>query len=347
MPSRYFFLCPDSSKASGGIAVIYDTVVALRRAGYDAAVVHSSPDAGYPDYAEAPPLFYTDRARRAQIPNLGRLGRQRERIRLMRDRMVGKGLPKLDLQPTDVIIVPEFMLVNAIEGFPDQRIGVFVQNPFTFGPAYVDAIARNLDPARRISWFIGIADICMRQFELFMLPRTYYMPVSMKPDDFPFAAEKEALITYMPRKRPWEAQVIDGSLRARARIGGYRLEAIDGLPRAEVARKLAQSRFFISLLKTEALGFPAAEAMAAGCVTIGFTGLGTEEYFNAETGIPVPEGDLHALVEAVEAAVAEYETDPTRLDALRSHASAFVREKYSRAAFETALLRIWQDIEAG
>ena len=79
----------------------------------------------------------------------------------------------------------------------------------------------------------------------------------------------------MPRKRPWEAAIISEALIRRKNILDYRIEALENMPRSEVANKLADSRIFISLLQHEALGFPAAEAMAAGCIVIGFDGLGT------------------------------------------------------------------------
>lgn len=345
MAQRYLFLCPDRKTASGGIAVIYDTVVVLRAAGYEAAIVHNSPGAGYPDYPDAPPMYYTQAVLLGAERFGGRKLRATGPLLRARDRVRGGRLPRVELREDDVIVTPEFMLADALAAFPHNEIGVFVQNPFTFNWAFMLAQTRGFKPFDRVGWYIGIADICMHQFELLQLPRTFYMPVSMKPEEFPFAQDKAPLITYMPRKRPDEAKMIDLALRQRSGIAGYRLEAIDGMPRTAVSAKLQESRIFISLLKQEALGFPAAEAMASGCITVGFTGLGTEEYFTPETGVPVPEGDLYALVRAVEVVVAEYEQDPTRLDALRRHASEAVNARYNRKAFESALLDIWRDLE--
>jgi hypothetical protein len=348
MTRRFLFLCPDRRSASGGIAVIYDAVVTLRRAGHEAAIVHNAPGAGYPDYDDVPPLFHTYACRRVQMRHYG-MGRTRLRheMSLIRDRMRGGALPALDLRRDDVIVAPEFMMAEAMEAFPDPDLGVRVQNPFCFMEAHLRGLERGLDIRDRAAWLIGIADICMRQFDLLDLKRVFYMPVSMKPEEFPFRADKRKLITYMPRKRPVEARLIDRLLRDRGRVAGYEILALDGIPRAEVSRKLQESLVFISLLKAEALGFPAAEAMAAGCVTIGFTGLGGDEYFDAASGVPVPEGDLAGLIHAVEASVAEYEADPARLDALRRHASGMINDRYSSARFETALLRIWSEIDSG
>ena len=45
---------------------------------------------------------------------------------------------------------------------------------------------------------IGTADICLTQFRLLDFERVFYLPVSMKPEEFPFRADKAPLITYMP-----------------------------------------------------------------------------------------------------------------------------------------------------
>jgi len=346
MPRRYLFLCPDRRTPSGGIAVIYDTVAALNALGYEAAVVHGDPRGGYADPPARVPLFHSFALR--EVWQRHHRGKHwlKQQIALWRARLRGGPLPALVLRPDDVIVTPEVMMAEAMEAFPDTPLGVFVQNPFSFMNTHLRGLDRGFDIRKRASWMIGIAGICLTQFRLLDFERVFYLPVSMKPEEFPFRADKAPLITYMPRKRPKDAAQIDRILRERGRIAGYDLVALDRLPRAEVSRRLQDSLVFISLLKTEALGFPAAEAMAAGCITIGFTGLGTEEYFTPETGLPVPEGDTAALIHAVEAAVAEYEADPARLDALRRHASELVNARYSTRAFETTLAQIWPQIDA-
>jgi Glycosyltransferase len=168
----------------------------------------------------------------------------------------------------------------------------------------------------------------------------------MKPEEFSFGAEKDDLITYMPRKRPVEAKLIVEALSGRGHVGGYRIEPLENLPRTEIAARLRRSRFFISLQKAESIGFPAAEAMAAGCIVVGYTGLGGREYFTDELGIPVTEDDTAGLVRALETAVAEYATDPMRLDAMRTRASAEINRRFSRAAFDEALRAVWKQIDA-
>lgn len=323
--------------------MIHDAVEVLRRAGHEACVLHGSPRAGYPDRPDTP-RAYTHDYRLARRAFDGRGTRAKETLRIWADRLRGGPLPRLSPGPDDVVIVPEIMIGAAMTAFPRSRLGVFVQNPFTFQWAHAEAMSRGLDIRARAAWFLGVSEVCMDQFDLLGITTGHYLPVTMKPEMFPFRAEKEQLITYMPRKRQGESLIIVNALKARLKISGYRLESIDKAPLETVSSTLQKSRFFISLQKQESIGFPAAEAMAAGCIVVGYTGLGGREYFTPETGIPVIEDDTAGLVRALEAAVTEYESAPQRLDALRLNASETINRRYSRAAFEEALLRIWHDI---
>ncbi len=336
---RYLFLCPDSTSASGGIAVIYDLAALLNSNGYNAAVVHNSKNAGYPDYPEAVPMFFTDALNQTYWRNSGRKYRVQTLLNNLRPKETK--LQHLELRPDDVIVSPEFQFAEAVESFPNSKVVVFVQNPFSLMTSYHTCLKRGIKPRQHVRYWLGIAEVCRSHLAVLNFEPSAIFPVTMKPHDFPFQETKQNLITYMPRKRPWEAKVIADALQRRGNIYGYRLEALENITRAEVASKLGQSRFFISLLQQEALGFPAAEAMSSGCIVIGFDGLGTSEYFDAQVGIPVTEGDVAGLINAVEVAVEQYETEPRLLNEMRKRASERVRSRYSQEAFRHGALEAW------
>lgn len=340
MALRYLFLCPDLATASGGVAVIYRTAAVLREAGHSAFVMHRSPGFVQEDTgAEVPVLHHP------KVP-VGRLPRRKRLINGLRDlRKFASRADAAMIGPDDVLVIPEFMLADAIEAFPGTTKIVFQQNPFSFVREYMEASRRGHDISREFSWHLSIAEVCDRTFELFDLHPQSRFPVSPQLQLFPFQETKERLITYMPRKRRDEAAAIDAALRRRGKLGGYRLEAIDGVSQEVVARMLAKSRIFISFLKNEALGFPAAEAMASGCIVVGFTGFGTEEYFTSFTGVPVADGDLLGVVEAVEEVVSEFERDPRRLDEIRRNAAATVISGYSERCFREGVLSAWTEID--
>ena len=346
MTSRYLFLCPDAQNASGGIAVIYDAVAVLNNAGFDAVVLHNSPTAGYRDHPKQVPCYYTSN----YIAALGNFVSKRSHfsnsLTLLKHRLRSGPLEILQSREGDIVVVPEFMMAAAMLAFPNTPLGVFVQNPFAFQETHAEGLKRGLDIRDRAQWFLGVSQLCMDQLELLDIKTGHYLPVSMKPEDFPFSEDKEALITYMPRKRPTEAQQIVDMLSRRGKLDGYRLQALDKMNRSEISEQLQRSRFFISLQQRESIGFPAAEAMAAGCIVVGYTGLGGREYFTSDTGGPVVEDDTVALINALEETVAEYSADPVRLDRVRRHASDLINQRYSWHRFEKSLIETWRELES-
>ncbi len=346
MAPRYLFICPNLTAPSGGIAVLYDCVSILRQAGYDAFVVHEGPGIRYPLYPEDVPILYTLKTRQNRIGRIGMRARPGYGAAILRDRITGAKDRMVHLTERDVLVAPEFMLTDVIDSFPGQPKIVLSQNSF----AYLDSVYTlnrfGLDCDDGVIANIGISRSCLEAFDLVGGRAPHYVPVSPNLSLFDFRETKSAKIAYMPRKRPEEAVLIDRALRQRGRIGQFDLCRIDGMPQPEVAAHLGDSLIFISLMKAEALGFPAIEAMASGCIVVGYTGFGTEEYFDETTGFPITEGDTAGLVKTVEAVVAEYAADPTRLDAMRRRASEVVRTRYNPQRFRQALLKTWDAISS-
>ena len=182
---RYLFLCPDRTSASGGIAVIYDMVRPARagrsRCGYSA---QRGPRPGIPDYYDELPAFFTNRIRKEEWRWLGKRGR----IARIGQNLAGLGckarLRQVELRETDAIVIPEFMMAEALVAFHDQPLAVFVQNPFAFMRAYDRALQRGFDPAKRVIYWFGMSRIVERYLSLMGVRNTGFFPVSMKPQDF-------------------------------------------------------------------------------------------------------------------------------------------------------------------
>jgi glycosyltransferase involved in cell wall biosynthesis len=79
---------------------------------------------------------------------------------------------------------------------------------------------------------------------------------------------------------------------------------------AEVARTLRGSRFFLSTSVQEGFGLPPLEAMGCGCLVIGFTGGGGDEFASTENGFWVEDQNTQALADEVERVLSLYRQNP-------------------------------------
>ena len=336
MAPRFIFLSIDRTQASGGVAVLYDCVRLAREAGHDAVVMHGVPGFVHVNGRADVPVTWSNRIDRARAA-LGKPLSIRQKLRRFRQ-MHAPVRGDLDLRPDDVVVVPELFLLPSLLAFPDHRKVLFSQNPFLHLRAAETARLAGCDPVAPFVLHVGIARVCMEAISLLGATDMAQFPVSPRLQAFEYREEKRDVVAYMPRKRPEQARVFADALRRRGKLHGFDLLEIDDMTPDEVSEAVGSSRVFASLMAEEALGFPAAEAMAAGCVTVGYTGIGTREYFDETTGVPVPEGDLNGLVEAVEQAIAHHRADPSHFDEMRRRASRRIHDRYSEDRFREGLL---------
>ena len=101
----------------------------------------------------------------------------------------------------------------------------------------------------------------------------------------------------MPRKNPQHVQaVLRGSTQ---RYGSYRRlggQPLQHLSHMEVAARLNGAQLFLAFGHPEGFGLPIAEAMAAGCWVVGYSGGGGQELFRFGGADQVAFGDCRALL---------------------------------------------------
>lgn len=345
MAQRYLFVCPDASGATGGVAVIYACVETLRAAGHDAVVLHETPGFRYAGSPFQPPVYYSRQMPRLRAAYDGWREKLSYAAYELRHSVRKRDGHLSSLEPTDILVVPEYLVADVAEAFPHQPKIIFSQNPFSYLRSFATAQERGFDPDARVIHNLAVSRACEDATRLVSRIPCSRVAVCPNLSLFGFREEKKRQIVFMPRKRPAEARLIASALAGRGRIADFELVSIDGMSQAEVAERMSESLIFISLMREEGLGFPGIEAMSAGCMVIGYTGFAGAEYFDDTTGIPVTEGDTVGIVRAVEATVARYLSDPSGIDAIRKHASGVVRSRYNEERFTRTLLQAWQDIE--
>jgi hypothetical protein len=311
--SRILYVSHDIEQPRGGIGVLYDHVAILRAHGFEAFVAHAKPGFRYP-------FAPTD------IPVLDVASRQ----------------AVLD---SDVVVLPEDY-AEAIRGSRDLacRKVLFCQNHFF--------IFDGLLPGETWSDFGFSAYMCVSSPIQNALSKWFGVNASIvRPAvDEAFFAERskplEAPITIacMPRKGRGTLRLVRGLLAAKghAKASAMSWLEIEGLPKDQVAARLGTAQIYVSTSVREGLGLPPLEAMASGCLVVGFTGAGGLDFANRDNGVWVPDEDSWALAAALESTLASLH-DPTAIAVLEAKRKAgrTTAERYTREQLERDVIAFW------
>lgn len=305
---RILYALTPFSGPSGGIRVLFEHVSVLRGAGFDAAIFA-------PEFSEFEKGFDID------VPVL--LGTDHA------------------LRKSDIIVRPETSHSDGIAKIGRRmRQVLFVQNQFY--------IRHCLGSHRRVA-DIGIERvICgsrgIKRFlaEYVSVPDATVIPYAVPKPDTSFA--KHLAVAYMPRKRHQEIEMIRHLVTlTRPDLASIPWVEIDGFSYEESLKILAESSVFLSLQRFEGFGLPAVEAMAAGCLVAGFSGVATSDYAHSNNGWWVPEDDIEAATRAVCAALTEARA-ATTLAKARVEAGRATACQYSEKARDTALLEFFESL---
>ncbi len=336
-----FFVLGDITVPNGGAHVIFDFVFRLQGAGIPARMLFASKGFHYP-FADVPP----NAAWSSRLMDLrdhrgrGRIGKKLAEARFSLGVESGD-LPEATPAPGDIVVIPEYCYHKIAPVFPDARVVILNQDHFGLLRSW------SRDPGGHV--FAGAAAVlstseaCFRAAEI-LNPRFHEaLQLDLDTDRFPFVETKKRQIAFMPRKRGEEARFVSKLLAER--LPDLPQVEIQGMSREEAAGHIGDSLFFIAFSRQEGFGLPPAEAMATGSIVTGFNGVGGAEYLTDDVAFPIPDSDVIGLVDKVVQLVAEYDEDPTRLDALRRRASSFVVKKYDKGLATSVLLAKWKGLE--
>jgi Glycosyl transferases group 1 len=271
MPGRrIFYHCPRADSPSGGVLTIYRHVEALVRGGFDAFVLHRRQGA---------PLRWFDST--APVATLD------------------SGLAP---RPPDVLVIPEgswrLMAETAESGL--ERV-VFAQ-----GWSY---IYRGLSEGSDWrTWGIREVMAVSRYVQRF-LRRTMGLPSALVHPGIDLElfrpAAKRLQIACMPRKNPGDLQQIRSIFRSRfPRYGKVPFVLIDGMSQRQTAEALAESAVFLATGYPEGCPLPPLEALASGCLVVGFAGRGGREYLrHGENCLLAADGDVLGAAERLGRAI--------------------------------------------
>lgn len=156
---------------------------------------------------------------------------------------------------------------------------------------------------------------------------------------------KQKRIAYMPRKRGIEASYLRDMFRhLYPEYRNWAWDSIHDQAETETARRLGEAQLFLSLSRLEGFGLTPLEAMAAGCVVAGFTGIGGREYANDSNGFWANEDDFPACLAALKQAVDLASAAPSDSTTAYRSAAAATLARYTDATFKENVLKAASEI---
>lgn len=325
---RIRVLClPDQTKPIGGVKQLHRLVEALQQLGHDAAVV-SETDGFRPDwFASTAPT------------------------RSLRSCQQAGDFARADT----VLVVPETYLEVEWASFHGVDLShlpqvVYNQNVFYSygtGKSPQAALERFYDRAhvlqvlcvsdhshRFLLHHLGLSD--GRISRIVHAIEAYVQP----------AATKHRRLVWLPRKNPLEARALLMGLQRGSvnQLQGWQAQPLQAMSHAQLMAALADAQLFLSFGHPEGFGLPVAEAMAAGCYVVGYSGGGGEELFQLGLQPPVPLGDWTGYRAAVVQAVQELADEPRRTALRLERQRLAVRALYSAEEEQRSIATAWERV---
>jgi hypothetical protein len=309
-----YVLCPDDNNAYGGIRKLYRHVDVLHGHGWPATILHKQPGFRCTWFDNNTPVTYADWTA---------------------------------IQPSDFLVVPEVYGPNITAMFPGVRKVIFNQNCYyTFKGIPLNLADTHMPYTHPDVAAAFVVSNDSQEYLRFVFPqlKVYRLRYSIDPEKFHAKVPKQNQIAFMPRKQNEDVTQVLNILKTRGALAGFALVPIHQKTEAEAAALMRSGRMFLSFGHPEGFGLPPAEAMACGCITIGYHGRGGREFLTAGLAYPIEVGDILGYARTVEFVIGLCRNDPGSLAAQSQKAAAFIHEHYSPANEVGDILAVWQRI---
>lgn len=333
-----YYFSPDYDEAAGGIRVIYRHVDVLVAAGIPSAVLHSKRGFRCTWFANTTPVAYVadDTITKDDyivIPEIyfHLLGDLALSTRDKGRKLIGH---KLDYINAKALWVSEAKKI------------IFNQNAYHTFLSFSDKIRFEREFLKHVSGYLSISEQ-NKEYLVYTFPElpVYRVQWSLEADLYAFDPnKKKRLITYMPRKNADHSLQVLHILRSRGVLKDFEVLPIQGLDQKGVAEMLQKSSIFLSFGYPEGLPLPPAEAMACGCIVIGYHGGGGVDYFKEEFSYQVPFGEIIGFCKIIEAVLEEFDKNMPMIENKMRMASDFIKETYNLKNETVILLDAWSKI---
>ncbi len=334
---RLFYFCPDTQDKRGGIKILYRHVDILCAHGMDAYIVHTQKEFRCVWFENNTPIQY---------------------------------VADIEFRSSDCIVISEFWLPRMLtykytikdffRGYVNRKRDKHVVMDLAKLPikkiifnqgCYLtfDGLGIDKDPHHllyRDAVAIVVVSEDSKKYMQYAFPNqpVFRIHNSLQTHIFSYSAEKKKQICFLTKKAPQDVEQVINLLKLRGRLDGFQFVPIDNKTEQEVASVMKESLLFLSFGYAEGCPLTPAEAMACGCVVVGYDGRGGSEYFDSIFCYPIEVGDVIGFARQVEFVIEGWKNNPDSLIAKGKQASEFIRSVYSSDVEKQDVVNAWTHI---
>ncbi len=317
---RLLFVCyPDTNQPIGGVKQIYRQVELLHKAGWDAYVLQEQPGFRADWFSSEAPVLDL-KAYQASQPSA----------------------------ENDLVVLPETWLTNVPSYLPGIPKVIFNQNAFySFGLSGT-CDNRTLELYRH-SDIQAVVTVSEDSRDLLVegcgIPAESCFALINGIDRqlFYAPAVKHRRVVFLGRKHADHARKVALMASQHPRLKHLDFLELPRMQHKEVARAMQEALLFLSCGHPEGFGLPLAEAIACGCLVVGYHGLAGRDFALPHMQV-VEFGDLLGLLKGVEQELTRFDAAPEAVIQERLAASEAILQTYSLEAELNCCLRTWANI---
>ena len=344
MANSIYVLCPDLKRPVGAIKGYYRYVDILNNNNFQAYILHSR--AGFRcDWFQNETKIAS--IRHARIEELyGRIYYKLFSKRSTRDiYLQGGGGDKIET--SDYLVIPSALAELFIHRSQGVRKVIFNRNCRTKTFTHFEDRSQAFDNPYvhpDVSGIIAVSEDTKQYMEFAFPDKSVHRHYnSIDSDKFCFSSAKKKQICYMPRKNREDVVQVLNMLSLRGKVDGFAFVPIENKTETQVAEILRESLIFLSFGYPEGCPRPPAEAMASGCIVVGYHGWGGREYFDPEYSYPIEYGDIVNFVATTEEVVAAFSYEPQKMIEKSCKGATCIRETYSLRREEENVVSYWKN----
>ena len=154
---------------------------------------------------------------------------------------------------------------------------------------------------------------------------------------------KHRRVVFLSRKHVDHARKVALMAKQHKELNGLQFQELPRMEHKEVAQALQESLIYLSCGHPEGFGLPLAEAIACGCMVVGYHGLAGRDFALPHMKV-VEFGDLLGLLNGIKSELTRFEANHAEVIQERLEASRLILKRYSMEEEKACCLRIWSQL---